>query len=220
METIHEPSDGVNQKSGVRRREFIRLGAIGGAAVAAGAVASTWAPQLRQRGLLSADGCVRRGVDRVGERPVRRGVPDEPVDSEPVQRRVAGSPGAAARAVRGLDELAERAGSGGWLARTRTATTGTSGGATTRSVGGATTPLVYKIELKVEEHSFTSSKVLPINSGGLPRDSFDQYGKRVAAGPRYLPPSTIYGFNGTFPGPMINAEYGKPALVRFVNKPR
>ena len=30
--------------------------------------------------------------------------------------------------------------------------------------------------------------------------------------------STIYGFNGQFPGPMINAEYGKPALVRFVNK--
>lgn len=32
-----------------------------------------------------------------------------------------------------------------------------------------------------------------------------------------LPPSTIYGFNGTFPGPMINAEYGKPCLVRIVN---
>ena len=33
-----------------------------------------------------------------------------------------------------------------------------------------------------------------------------------------LPPSTIYGFNGTFPGPRINAEYGKPALVRFLNQ--
>ena len=76
---------------------------------------------------------------------------------------------------------------------------------------------MYKIELKVEEHSFTSSQVLPINANGLPRDSFDQYGKRVAAGPRYLPPSTIYGFNGTFPGPMINAEYGQPVVVRFVN---
>lgn len=29
--------------------------------------------------------------------------------------------------------------------------------------------------------------------------------------------STIYGFNGAFPGPMINAEYGRPALVRFEN---
>ena len=34
---------------------------------------------------------------------------------------------------------------------------------------------------------------------------------------RTLPPSTIYGFNGPFPGPMINAEYGRPALVRFDN---
>ena len=56
METVHGPLDGVNQKSRVGRREFIRLGAIGGAAVAAGAVASTWMPDLRQRGLLSADG--------------------------------------------------------------------------------------------------------------------------------------------------------------------
>ena len=60
--------------------------------------------------------------------------------------------------------------------------------------------------------------MLPINSGGLPRDSFDQFGKRVAAGPRDLPTSTIYGYNGTFPGPMINAEYGQPAVVRFINK--
>ena len=29
--------------------------------------------------------------------------------------------------------------------------------------------------------------------------------------------ATIYGFNGTFPGPRINAEYGKPVLVRFEN---
>ncbi len=34
---------------------------------------------------------------------------------------------------------------------------------------------------------------------------------------RSLPPSTIYGFNGTFPGPRINAEYGRPVLVRFEN---
>ena len=56
METVHEPLDGVDQKSRVARREFLRLGAIGGAAVAAGAVASTWMPDLRRRGLLSTDG--------------------------------------------------------------------------------------------------------------------------------------------------------------------
>jgi FtsP/CotA-like multicopper oxidase with cupredoxin domain len=80
-------------------------------------------------------------------------------------------------------------------------------------------PLVYKIELKVNTHSFTTSKVLPIDAGGKPTVSFDSTGKTYAAGTiRDLPPSTIYGFNGTFPGPMINAEYGKPALVRFINR--
>ena len=61
METVHEPLDGVNQKSRVARREFLRLGAIGGAAVAAGAVASTWMPDLRKRGLLSAEGVFDAG---------------------------------------------------------------------------------------------------------------------------------------------------------------
>jgi hypothetical protein len=37
------------------------------------------------------------------------------------------------------------------------------------------------------------------------------------ANPRKLPQSTIYGFNGTFPGPRINAEYGRAVLVRFEN---
>ena len=70
----------------------------------------------------------------------------------------------------------------------------------------------------VNTHSFTTSQVLPINSKGKPAVSFDAAGKPVAAGTkRSLPPSTIYGFNGTFPGPRINAEYGKPVLVRFEN---
>ena len=60
METVQRP-DGVNQKSRVPRREFLRLGAIGGAAVAAGAVASTWMPDLRERGLLSAEGVFDAG---------------------------------------------------------------------------------------------------------------------------------------------------------------
>ncbi|WP_427005220.1 multicopper oxidase family protein [Pseudarthrobacter sp. H2] len=79
-------------------------------------------------------------------------------------------------------------------------------------------PVVYKIDLLVRPHAFTTSQVLPIDAKGRPTVSFDASGKTVAAGTmRTLPLSTIYGFNGTFPGPMINAEYGKPALVRFEN---
>jgi FtsP/CotA-like multicopper oxidase with cupredoxin domain len=79
-------------------------------------------------------------------------------------------------------------------------------------------PIVYKIDLLVRPHAFTTSMVLPIDSEGAPTASFDEFGRTFAAGTkRYLPSSTIYGFNGTFPGPRINAEYGKPCLVRFEN---
>ncbi len=79
-------------------------------------------------------------------------------------------------------------------------------------------PIVYQISLQVRAHSFTTSQVLPIDEDGKPTVSFDASGTRYAPGTiRTLPASTIYGFNGTFPGPRINAEYGKPALVRFEN---
>ena len=68
-------------------------------------------------------------------------------------------------------------------------------------------------------HSFTTSQVLPINDARAAGVSpSTPSGNTFPAGTvRTLPPSTIYGFNGTFPGPRINAEYGKPVLVRFEN---
>lgn len=79
-------------------------------------------------------------------------------------------------------------------------------------------PLVYQIKVQLAQHDFTSSQVLPIDSLGQPTPSFDANGNSYPAGAvRTLPSSVIYGFNGTFPGPMINAEYGKPAVVRFEN---
>ncbi|BDG06105.1 multicopper oxidase family protein [Anaeromyxobacter oryzae] len=74
-------------------------------------------------------------------------------------------------------------------------------------------PLVYQNRLQVAAHSFSSSPVRTL----VPYK--DVNGNTVPAGtviPK-LPDSTIYGFNGRFPGPMINAEYGKPCLVRFEN---
>ncbi len=79
-------------------------------------------------------------------------------------------------------------------------------------------PIVYKIDLLVRPHAFTTSDVLPIDEKGRPTVSFDAQGNSFAAGTRRtLPMSTIYGFDGTFPGPRINAEYGRPVLVRFEN---
>jgi FtsP/CotA-like multicopper oxidase with cupredoxin domain len=82
-------------------------------------------------------------------------------------------------------------------------------------------PVQYHLEVKVAEHGFTSSKVLPIDANGKPTNAFDATGKPVTVDPKTgidLPKSTIYGFNGTFPGPAIHARYGRPALVRFDNK--
>jgi hypothetical protein len=91
--------------------------------------------------------------------------------------------------------------------------------------GGGPEPIVYKIDVMLGTHSFTTSQVLAINEQGRPTVSFDAAGKTYPAGTkRTLPASTIYGFNGsgaagkaTFPGPMINNQYGHPALVRFEN---
>ena len=84
-------------------------------------------------------------------------------------------------------------------------------------------PIVYKIDAQGSTHAFTTSQVLPIDSKGNPTASFEgtsvstcHHDRRRRSRGR-CPRSTIYGFNGTFPGPMINAEYGKPALVRFEN---
>jgi FtsP/CotA-like multicopper oxidase with cupredoxin domain len=78
-------------------------------------------------------------------------------------------------------------------------------------------PIVYKLDVLVRAHAFTTSPVLAINAKGQQVASPDGKNTVPAGTPRKLPLSTIYGFNGTFPGPRINAEYGKPVLVRFEN---
>jgi FtsP/CotA-like multicopper oxidase with cupredoxin domain len=73
-------------------------------------------------------------------------------------------------------------------------------------------PIIYKIDLEVAEHAFTTSKVQPIDSFGKPSK-----GGNGSTAPQALPKSTIYGFDGKFPGPRINALYGQPSLVHFCN---
>ena len=72
-------------------------------------------------------------------------------------------------------------------------------------------PVVYQIQVQINTHDFTRSTVQPINS----------FGKNIVApngkGVQNLPSSVIHGFNGTFPGPRINAMYGLSSLVRFEN---
>ncbi|MFL5457708.1 MAG: multicopper oxidase domain-containing protein, partial [Myxococcales bacterium] len=79
--------------------------------------------------------------------------------------------------------------------------------------------LMYHIRLQVAEHGITSSAVQPIDASGnvVPPPAGANPSPAATAGTYVLPKSTIYGFNGSFPGPMINIEYGQPAIVRFEN---
>jgi FtsP/CotA-like multicopper oxidase with cupredoxin domain len=74
-------------------------------------------------------------------------------------------------------------------------------------------PSIYKIDLRVAEHAYSTSPVRTL----VPYT--DAAGNVVPAGTvvPQLPKTTVYAFNGTFPGPMINAEYGKPNILRFEN---
>ena len=154
METVHEPLDGVNQRSRVARREFLRLGAIGGAAVAAGAVASTWLPDLRQRGLLSTDGVFDAGSIAWADSLYKEVFPTSPLilnpfsDELPIPKALipepyldwankSESPGPGLGRQNSLGNQQHQR----WCGEER--------------VTGATIPLVYKIELKVDTHSFT-----------------------------------------------------------------
>jgi FtsP/CotA-like multicopper oxidase with cupredoxin domain len=82
-------------------------------------------------------------------------------------------------------------------------------------------PKLYHIRLKLGLHRFTSSPVMPLNPDGTERIGLPPGAPpsiALAGTNRYLlPPSLIYGFNGAFPGAMVNVEYGKPVILRFEN---
>jgi FtsP/CotA-like multicopper oxidase with cupredoxin domain len=198
----------------VPRRTFLKLGAAGTAAVALGASGFRIAPQLRRKGLLSADGVFDAASIAWADVLYREAFPTSPLIVSPFQDVLvvpkalapvpmseysgwANPPGPGTGQQNSLGNQAHQI----WPDRI-----------------GYPDPIVYRIKLEVNTHAFTSSQVLPINALGQPTQSFDSAGNTYPAGAlRVLPQSTIYGFNGTFPGPRINAEYGKPALVRFEN---
>ena len=211
---IHDPTHDPSH-DGVTRRVVLRLGAVGAAGAAVTAAGGLGAPYLAQQGLLSADGAFAATATALGdllfyveEFPTSPLILSPFKDPLPIPKALAPVPASTVSAW----PLPPGPGPGQqnslrneqhqiWPDRI-----------------GFPDPIVYKIDLLVRTHSFTTSQVLPIDDGGQPTVSFDATGKRFPAGTkRTLPASTIYGFNGTFPGPMINAEYGKPVLVRFEN---
>ncbi|HEY3574065.1 MAG TPA: multicopper oxidase domain-containing protein [Arthrobacter sp.] len=208
-------SDESENTNGLRRRALIRLGAAGGAGAAL-AAAHTWAgPLLARRGLLSPDGAFAATATALSDELFYiEKYPTSPLiispfsDPLPIPKALAPVPKSVVETWNnppgpgpGQQNSLRNEQHQLWPSRI-----------------GYPDPIVYKINVLLRTHKFTTSQVLPIDSDGNPTRSFDSLGRRIDAGiKRTLPLSTIYGFNGTFPGPMINAEYGKPVLVRFEN---
>jgi len=208
----------------------LRLGAIGGAGVALVAAKGLGGPFLAEQGLLGADSAFAIASVALGDNLFYiENYPTSPLilapftDPLPIPAALAPIP----RSVYSLWQYPPGPGAGqqNSLRNERHQIWPSQIPAKGDWAGGSPDPIVYKIDVQLGTHSFTTSAVLPIDVNGLPAASFDAAGTTYPAGTqRSLPASTIYGFNGsgaagkaTFPGPMINNEYGKPTLVRFNN---
>src|SRR3954449_1204868 len=212
MGGIESASDAGQMR--VQRRALLKFGAIGSAALALGTAGSLVVPDLKRRGLWTPDGVFDAASISFANAIYTEAFPTSPLilspftDELPIPKALAPVPQSV------YSNWANPPGPGDGQQNSL----GNERHQIWSSDIGSPDPIVYEIKLQVNQHAFTSSQVLPIDQFGKPTQSFDAAGKVYRPGTvRSLPKSTIYGFNGTFPGPMINAEYGKPALVRFAN---
>ena len=214
-EHVEPPAEQHGEQPGVSRRNVLRAGAVAVAAVGLGAGKVIMQPSLQRRGLLSPDGVFGAASTAIADSLYIEAFPVSPLILNPFN-----DPLVIPQALRPLSPTEVAAldpPPGPGVGQQN------SFGNETHQIWpdaiGFPDPIVYKIDVLTRQHSFTSSQVLPINALGQPTQSFDANGNTYPAGTvRTLPPSIIYGFNGTFPGPMINNEYGKPSLVRFTNR--
>jgi FtsP/CotA-like multicopper oxidase with cupredoxin domain len=214
MDGIELDSNAQDQNR-VPRRAFLKIGAAGTAALALGTAGALVVPDLKRRGLWTPNGLFDAATIAFANVVYTEAFPTSPlilnpfIDELPIPKALAPVP---------QSEYS------GWEHPPGPGNGEQNSLRNERhqiwpSSIGSPDPIVYHLKVGVNQHSFTTSQVLPIDSLGKPTQSFDVSGKVYRPGTvRTLPFSTIYGFNGTFPGPMINAEYGKPALVRFDNQ--
>jgi FtsP/CotA-like multicopper oxidase with cupredoxin domain len=201
--------------SDVARRTVLRVGALGVTGAAAFAARDLWAPNLAHRGMLSADGAFAATSTALGDVVFFTEVfPTSPLILSPFTDKLHVPKALKPTETSVFSAWSQPPGPGDGQ---QNSMRNERHQLWSNNVASPD-PIVYQIDLQVAPHFFTTSQVLPIDKNGRPTVSFDATGRSLGSGlKRSLPPSTIYGFNGTFPGPMINAEYGKPALVRFAN---
>jgi FtsP/CotA-like multicopper oxidase with cupredoxin domain len=206
------------QTGSLTRRTALRLGALGATGVAMASANATLAPYLAPRGLLSPDGVLAAAATAITDLVYLEVFPTSPLILEPFKDSLDVPMAERPISQSEFSNWAKPPGPGygqqSSLENERHQ----------KWKGGADDPepIVYKLDVKVAGHQFTTSQVLPIDKNGRPIVSYDATGKTYPAGTtRSMPESTRYVFHGT--GrlgrlPRINAEYGKPCLVRFDNQ--
>jgi FtsP/CotA-like multicopper oxidase with cupredoxin domain len=196
------------------RRTLLRAGAIGVAVVGAGASKVLLTPRLASRGLANPDGVFGAASIAFADALYIEAFPTSPLILHPFADQLLVP--RAARPLTPAQVAALDPPPGPGIGQQNSFRNETH--QIWVDALGLPDPLVYLIDDQVRTHAWTTSQVRPIDDHGKNVPSFDAAGNTFPAGTlRTLPPSTIYAFNGTFPGPMINAEYGKPVLVRFRN---
>jgi FtsP/CotA-like multicopper oxidase with cupredoxin domain len=212
VEPVEAPG---TERSGLSRRMFLRAGALGAGAVGLSAATSLLAPNLAGRGLWTPDGVFGAASIAWADNIYTEVFPTSPLILNPFsdELNVPKTQRPASGLIKPSKDQQNSYGSATNNAQKHQIWCDD----TTKLGTYATTadPVFINLDVNIDEHSFTTSQVLPINSSGQPTGAFDAAGKPLPAGPRKMPSSTQFRFAGGLP--RINAMYGKPVVVRFNN---
>src|SRR6188768_581036 len=162
--------DGTETEGGIGRRTVLRAGAVGGLGLGLATAQGLVVPSLQQKGLWSADGVFSASAATIGDLLLyTEAFPTSPLILEPFKDELV-IPKALAP-EQGYEDWDDPPGPG--LGQQNAL--GNEQHQMWRPPGqpGYPDPIVYKIDLRVATHSFTSSPVLPITKGGKPALSFD-----------------------------------------------
>ncbi|HEY1571179.1 MAG TPA: multicopper oxidase domain-containing protein [Pseudonocardiaceae bacterium] len=190
---------------------MLRIGAVGATAAAIGVGRAMAMPNMRQRGLANPDGFIDAASISLTDSVFTEVFTTSPLILNPFNDAL---PVLKAERPIPISELDPPPGPGVGQQNSL----GNETHQLWSSDIGFPDPLFYRFKWEVATHDWTSSQVMPIDKNGKPTQSFDAQGNTIPAGTvRTLPSSVVWTHNGTVPGPMINAEYGQPNLVRFEN---
>ena len=152
------------ERAGISRRNVLRAGAVGAALVGAGAAKVVMQPSLHARGLLSRDGIFEGASIALADSLYDEDFPISPLILNPFRDPLLIPSAAKPLSPAEVAALPPPPGPGiGQQNSFRNETHQIWPDAI-----GFPDPIVYKFDLLVRQHSFTSSQVLPINSLGQP----------------------------------------------------